>query len=158
MPTTAPVFYKSADVSFKQGAGAATVVQCHARIAAFVPEEAEVIRYNTLCAEGSYVALGRQLWNLELTGLQAYGDASDLARFLFDHQGETWSATVQIYGEGIAPSATTPAMSADVIIAPGAYGGELDTYLEVEVVLPAMTAPALVTVPPVMEEPEAAAA
>ena len=133
------------------------MVQCHARIATFMPEEAEVIRYNTLCADGSYVALGRQLWNLELTGLQAYGDATDLARFLFDHQGETWEATVQIYGEGVEPSATTPAMTCSVIIAPGAYGGELDTYLEVEVTLPCIGSPVLVTVPPVLEDQAAAA-
>jgi hypothetical protein len=147
-----PIFLKDADVTFTFGGAPGTdaTVQCQVHALAVTPEVPDLERYVTLCGSGSYSAQGKPTWTLEATIAQGWG-AEDLARLLWDHQGEEVGVYAQIHGEGVAASATTPGVTCTVIAQPGPYGGEAETWLEQELALPLVADPVLVETPPVVE-------
>ena len=150
MATGRPMFFKVADVTITipVETGTPNSVQCQVHAVAITPEPADLERYVTLCGDGSASAAGQPTWTAEFTIAQAWG-ADDLARLLWDHAGEEADLYVQAHGEGVAASETQPAVEVRVLLQPGPYGGEAETWLEQEVSLPCVTPPALVTTPPV---------
>lgn len=162
MALSKPMFYKTADIALTIGVNPVTHVQCQVHSVAVTPDVPDLERYVTLCGTGGNVSQGRPTWTVDLTIAQAWG-AADLARLLWDNAGQEATLTVQAHGEGIAPSATQPAVRTTVLLVPGPYGGEAETWLEQEVSLPCTSDPVLITTGPLeaeaeAEEPESAAA
>lgn len=74
-------------------------------------------------------------WQLELTAVIDWDSVRPgLARFLFDHDGDTLAFTFK--DDTSANSAGKPLMTGDLVCVPIAYGGEGNTFATVEVVLP----------------------
>jgi hypothetical protein len=149
--TGKPMFFKVADVTLTVGPdpGTAESVQCQVHSVAITPEAPDLERYVTLCADsGSATAAGKPTWTADMTVAQAWG-ADDLARLLWDHQGEEADLYVQAHGEGVTPTDAQPAVSVRVLLVPGPYGGEAETWLEQEVSLPCVSTPELLTAAPV---------
>jgi len=150
-PTGRPIFFKVADVKLTIGGTPGVPeesYQCQVHSVAITPEAPDLERYITLCGDGSVSAAGSPTWTADLTIAQAWG-AADLARLLWDHQGETGTLYVQVHGEGIVPTAEVPAVQVDVLLQPGPYGGEAETWLEQEISLPCTSTPELLTAAPV---------
>lgn len=72
-------------------------------------------------------------WVLDLVGFQAYGDATDLSLFLFDHELE--KATYELLPAGGVASATNPGFTGEVTLSPGAIGGTANQYAQMTVSL-----------------------
>ena len=144
-----PIFLKEADITLTipTGTGTPVVFQCQVHAVAITPEVPDLERYVTLCGSGSYSAAGSPSWTADMTVAQVWGP-DDLARALWDHQGEEAELIVQVHGEGVVAADATPAVRCTVLLQPGPYGGEAETWLEQELSLPLVGAPELLTAPP----------
>lgn len=60
-------------------------------------------------------------WTLDLEYAQDWKTDDSLSRYLYDHRGET------IEGVSFTPTGGGTAWTADIVIAPGAIGGPVDT-------------------------------
>jgi len=152
-PTGRPLFFKVADVKLTIGGTPGVPeqsYQCQVHSVAITPEAPDLERYVTLCGDGSYSAAGSPTWTADMTIAQAWG-AADLARILWDHQGEEGTLFVQAHGEGVVPTADKPAVRVTVLLQPGPYGGEAESWLEQELSLPCTTPPELLTAAPTSE-------
>jgi hypothetical protein len=149
-PTGRPMFFKVADITLTVGGTPGVpeeAYQCQVHAVAITPEPADLETYVTLCGDGQASAQGSPTWTVDMTIAQAWG-AADLARILWDHQGEAATIVVQAHGEGVVPTADQPAVQAEVLLQPGPYGGEAETWLEQEVSLPCTSPPVLITAAP----------
>lgn len=149
-PTGRPLFFKVADVKLTVGGTPGVPeasYQCQVHSVAITPEAPDLERYVTLCGDGSVSAAGSPTWTAELTIAQAWG-GGDLARVLWDHQGEEGTLFVQVHGEGVVPTADQPAVEVQVLLQPGPYGGEAESWLEQELSLPCVSQPQLLTAAP----------
>ena len=150
-PTGRPLFFKVADVKLTVGGTPGVPeesYQCQVHSVAITPEAPDLERYVTLCGDGSVSAAGSPTWTADMTIAQAWA-AADLARILWDHQGEEGTLYVQAHGEGVVASDDTPAVQVQVLLQPGPYGGEAESWLEQELSLPCVSTPELLTAPPV---------
>lgn len=68
-----------------------------------------------------YTDVPSATWVCAVTFLQDWADSDSLARYLFDHEGDTVAATF----EPIAGGAT---ITADLVITPGSIGGDVGTF------------------------------
>jgi len=137
------------------GAGARTAYQCDISTAEIVPTPGDEVTYSTLCASGSYSSIGKTTYALHIVAAQRWA-VDGLAAFLWDHDGELADFQYQAHGETVANAADTPGMSGQVRLVAGNYGGEVDTYAELDVTLPCVTKPTKTTaVFPALAEAEA---
>jgi hypothetical protein len=90
--------------------------------------------------------VGSSTYALVLRGSQDYS-ATGLARFLWDNEGAVLDFDYNMHGLAAVKSATTPAVTGQVRAVAGAYGGEVNTFAEIEITLPCIAKPVLDTTP-----------
>ena len=85
---------------------------------------------------------------LHITAAQDWS-ADGLARVLWEHEGELAEFRYQAHGADVAgadaPSDVIPGMMGDIRLIAPTYGGEADTFAELDVTLPCTTKPELIT-------------
>jgi hypothetical protein len=69
--------------------------------------------------------------------------STGLARFLWDNAGQDATFYLSAFGSGQAPGVGKPAVSGTVRIVAPSYGGEVNTYAELDVTLPCLAKPTL---------------
>lgn len=128
---------------------------CDVSTAEILPEPGDEVTYSTLCASGSYSAIGKTTYALHVVAAQRWA-ADGLAAFLWDHDGELATFQYQAHGSATVPSADLPGMAGEVRLVAGAYGGAVDEYAELDVTLPCTTKPTKITAafPAVLEAEE----
>ncbi len=136
---TSPLFLKDAIVSLTFDGSAAETFECHVRTVEVVPEPGDVVTYQPLCSDNSYVETGPDTFTLHLAGVQDWS-AAGLARLLWDNAGEDVTFSVAAYG---AIAADTPAMTGTAKVRRPAYGGEAESWAEFDVELPISGVPTL---------------
>ena len=96
--------------------------ECHVSAVELAPEQ-EVIDYQTLCPDGSFQALGREKFALNITAVQDWS-ADGFTRFCWENAGK--EAEVKFTPSGISPvSADNPMWLATVTIPRPTVGGEV---------------------------------
>ena len=139
-------------------AGSAAEFNCDVHTAEIVSSAGDEVTYSTLCSEGSYSSVGRTTFALHVVAAQRWA-ADGLATFLWDHDGELATFEYQAHGDGVTPTADLPGMAGEVRLVAGNYGGEVDTYAELDVTLACTSKPTkIVAAFPAVEEAEAATA
>jgi hypothetical protein len=153
---TTPLFMRDVSLTLKLLPSGPTRVQfnCDVHLAEVVSEPGDTVEYQTLCPTGSFSSIGKTTYLLHLVAAQDWSTAG-LARFLWDNDGALAEFQYQAHGaSAIPPTASTPGMSGTVRLVAPTYGGEADTYAELEVELPCSSKPTLVvaTFPALTEE------
>lgn len=135
------------DVSLKLKVGAGSLVEYNAHLASahIAVTPGAQVDYPTLDG-GVSSEVGSPTYALVLRGTQDYS-ADGLARFLWDNEGEILDFDYQVHGAAVAKSADTPAVTGQVRAIPGDYGGEVNTFAEIEITLPCIAKPVLDTTP-----------
>jgi hypothetical protein len=155
-----PLFMR--DVSLKLSlvsGGVYAEYNCDVHTAEIVPTPGDDVTYATLCPTGSYSARGKTTYALHVVAAQTWDEADGLAAFLWDHDGELANFQYQAHGDAVVPSAALPGMAGEVTLVAGNYGGEVDTYAEIDVTLPCSSKPTkIVAAFPALEEAATAAA
>ena len=144
---TTPLFMRDVSLTFKLLPAGPTRVQfnCDAHTVEVVPTPGDDVSYQTLCATGSFSNRGKSTYALHIVAAQDWS-ATGLARFLWDNDGASAEVQYQAHGSAaIPPTAATPGMVGTVVLTAGTYGGEADTYAELEVELPYTAKPTIAT-------------
>jgi hypothetical protein len=160
MPGGTPLFMRDVTLTLKLVSGGTRVAyQCDVHTAEIVPEPGDEVTYSTLCAAGSYSSIGKTTYGLHVVAAQRWA-TDGLATFLWDHDGELADFQYQAHGDGVTPTADLPGMTGQVRLIAGNYGGEVDTYAELDVTLPCSSKPSKISAafPALDEEEEPAAA
>jgi hypothetical protein len=113
---------------------------CDLSTAEIIPAPGDEVSYSTLCPSGSYSSIGKTTYALHIVAAQRWA-VDGLAAFLWDHDGELATFQYQAHGATTAPAADVPGMAGEVRLIAGAYGGEVDTYAELDVTLPCTSKP-----------------
>jgi hypothetical protein len=138
-----PLFMRDVTLNLRlasDSVGARAEFNCDVHTAEIIPSAGDEVTYSTLCAEGSYSSRGKTTYALHLVAAQRWA-IDGLSTFLWDHDGEIADFQYQAHGDGVAPAADAPGMTGQVTLVAGNYGGEVDTYAELEVTLPCVTKP-----------------
>lgn len=151
-----PLFMRNVHLTLKLTAGSRIQFNCDAKVAEIVSEAGDEVEYKTLCATGSFKQVGVTTYALHLVAMQDWA-TNGLARFLWDNDGA--SAEFQYSASStIPPTTAAPGMSGFVTLVAPNYGGEVETYAELDVTLPCTAKPTIVTAAfPVLAEEEAPA-
>lgn len=138
-----PLFMRDVTLTLKLvAAGTRVEYNCDVHLAEIVPEPGDEVSYQTLCPTGIYSSIGKTTYSLHIVAAQRW--ASDgLATFLWQHDGELAEFQYQAHGAGVTPSAVVPGMTGEVRLIAGNYGGEADTYAELDVTMPCSTKPTM---------------
>ena len=157
---TTPLFMRDVSLTLKLLPSGPTRVQfnCDVHTAEVVSNAGDDVEYVTLCPTGSFKSVGATTFDLHLVAAQDWS-TTGLARFLWDNDGATAEVQYQAHGSTvIPPTAAAPGVAGTVrLIAPN-YGGERDTYAELDVTLPFTAKPTLTTAAfPALAETEAPA-
>jgi hypothetical protein len=135
------LFLKTALFTLKAGASAAVPFQGEAADVHVEVTAGDTVDYPTL--DGLVQSNSEaETYALVLRAGQNYGTGG-LARYLWDHKGETLDVVVNAHGQTATPGATTPAITGQVTAIPVQYGGEVSTFAEFEVTLPFVSTPVL---------------
>jgi hypothetical protein len=137
-----PLFMR--DVTLKLAlvvAGVPVEYNCDVHLAEIVPAPGDEVTYSTLCPEGSYSSRGKTTYALHIVAAQRWDEADGLAAFLWDHDGELATFQYQAHGEAVVPTADLPGMAGEVVLVAGNYGGEVDTFAELDVTLACTSKP-----------------
>lgn len=94
--------------------------EAHVSSAMFTPANNAPVSWKGLTPTSRFSKTPRADWTLDLGYAQDWDEAQALARFLYDHEGEDITATLEPINGG-------PGATATVSITPGAIGGEVDT-------------------------------
>jgi hypothetical protein len=140
------LFMKDAAIKFKL-AGVGTLVEYNTQVASAEIEVSpgDEVSYPTL--DGNVAKnVGPPSYSLVLRAGQDY-TATGLAKFLWDNEGALLDFTYQAHGKTAVESATTPSVTGQCRAVPGAYGGEVGTFAEIEVSLPCAAKPVLDVTP-----------
>lgn len=106
-------------------------------------EAGDTINYPTL--DGNVASnTEAETYSLVMRAGQDYS-ATGLARFLWDHAGETADVILNAHGATAIASDDTPEVTGQVKCIPVQYGGEVSTFAEFEVTLPFIAKPVLGT-------------
>lgn len=116
--------------------------ECHVSAVQIVPSQ-EVLEYATLCPDGSFTALGKESFQVEVTAAQDW-TADGLCRFLWENAGLESDMTFQPRG-GAVVGADNPKWTAKVTLPRPPVGGEVNTFAEAELVFPVKGVPVLAT-------------
>lgn len=131
------------DVTLTLKIGAATEAEFNAELASAAIEvtPGDEVSYPTL--DGNVQSnVGSPTYALVLRAGQAWG-ADGLARYLWDNDGEVADFVYNIHGAAATPTDDTPGVTGQVRLVAGNYGGEVDTFAEIEVSLPCVAKPVL---------------
>jgi hypothetical protein len=136
-----PLFMRDVELKLALvSAGTPIEFNCDVSTAEIVPSPGDEVTYATLCAEGSYSSRGKTTYALHVVAAQRWA-IDGLAAFLWDHDGELATFQYQAHGDGVAPTADLPGMAGEVVLVAGNYGGEVDTWAELDVELACSTKP-----------------
>jgi len=136
-----PLFMRDVTLTLKLvSAGTRVEYNCDISTAEIVPTPGDEVTYSTLCAAGSYSAIGKTTYALHVIAAQRWA-ADGLAAFLWDHDGELAEFQYQAHGSATVPSADKPGMTGEVRLVAGNYGGAVDEFAELDVTLPCSTKP-----------------
>jgi len=92
---------------------------------------------------------GLASWALTISGFQDWSDATGLSYWLFEHEGEVAEFTLTPMAGPI--SATSPAFTGEVNLAPTNVGGTAGQYATFSgITLPCVQKPTIITTPPVV--------
>lgn len=143
-----PLFMRDVSLKLTIGAEPALEVNCDVHTVEVAVEPGDVVTYQTLCPDGSFSQPGRSSYALHVVAAQDWS-ADGLARVLWEHEGESATFEYQAHGSdvgaGDAPSDATPGMMGTVQLVAPTYGGEADTFAELDVTLPCASKPELAT-------------
>jgi hypothetical protein len=158
---TTPLFMRDVSLTLKLLPSGPSRVQfnCDVHLAEVVSNPGDNVEYQTLCPTGSFSSVGKTTYDLHLVAAQDWS-TTGLARFLWDNDGALAEFQYQAHGAAsMPPTAATPGMAGTVRLVAPTYGGEADTYAELEVTLPCSAKPTLTTAvfPTLAEEEEPAA-
>lgn len=149
------LFMRNAILTLKVGAAVAVQYQGQVSTAAVEVEAGDVVTYPVL--DGTVPSnVGPESYALHLVAAQDWTAATGLARFLWDQAGQDATFWLNAYGVATA-AADKPAVSGTVRLVAGTYGGEVQTYAELDVTLPCLAKPTLTltgTAPTLEEEGE----
>lgn len=141
-----PLFMRDVSLTLTIGAEPALEVNCDVHTVEVAVEPGDVVTYQTLCPDGSFSQPGRSSYALHITAAQDWS-AEGLARVLWEHEGESAEFRYQAHGSDVAgadaPSDATPGMMGEVRLIAPTYGGEADTFAELDVTLPCSSKPEL---------------
>jgi hypothetical protein len=153
-----PLFMRDVTLNLKLVSGGTRVeYNCDLTTAEIVSTPGEEISVSTLCASGSYSSIGKTTYALHIVALQRWA-ADGLATFLWDNDGSLADFQYQAHGSGTVPAADVPGMSGQVRLVAGSYGGEVDSFAELDVTLPCSSKPTkLVAAFPAADEEDAEA-
>jgi hypothetical protein len=142
MPATL-LFMRHAQVTLKLGAGSAVSFEGQVSTAAVEVEAGDTVTYPVL--DGTVPTnVGPPSYAVHLVAAQDWTSATGLARFLWDNDGATATAYINAYGVSAA-APDKPAVQATVTLVAPSYGGEVNTFAELDVTLPCQTKPTLST-------------
>lgn len=152
------LFMRNAHLTLKLGAAASQSFQGQVSSAAVEVEAGDTVTYPVL--DGTVpTQVGASTYALHLVAAQDWVAAEGLAAFLWANDGQAATFFLQAHGSGVDPTTTKPAVTGTVQLVAGSYGGEVNTYAEIDVTMPCATKPTLVTtgtIPTLAEaEPEA---
>lgn len=99
---------------------------------------ASAITWRGLSPNAVFTDPGSVTWSCALNYVQDWDTANSLSQFLFDNEGQT------VTMEFKPKSGSGPSFTADVIIIPGAIGGQVNTYAATTVTLGVQGRPVLV--------------
>jgi hypothetical protein len=136
------LFMKDANVKLKLAASG-SLVEYNTQVASAEIEVSpgDEVQYPTL--DGNVASnVGPPSYALVLRAGQDYS-TDGLARFLWENEGELLDFDYQAHGAGTAEGADTPKVTGQCRAVPGAYGGEVGTFAEIEVSLPCAAKPTL---------------
>jgi hypothetical protein len=119
--------------------------ECHVSAVELVPEQ-EVIDYQTLCPDGSFSALGRESFALNITAVQDWS-ADGFTRFCWENAGKEAQVKFRPDAAAGAISTDNPEWQATVTIPRPSVGGEVSTFATSEMVFPVKGVPVLDTTP-----------
>ena len=140
---TTPLFMRDAHLTLELVGGTAAQYNCDVHTAEILTEPGDVVEYSTLCPDGSFSSTGKSTYQLHIVAAQDWSPTG-LARFLWEHDGELATFEYQAHGAAaIPPTDTTPGMAGLVSLVAPAYGGEADTYAELDVTLACSSKPTL---------------
>jgi len=141
-----PLFMRDVLLTLKVGAGTVSEYQCHVSIARVQVTAGDTVTVQTLCTDGTFSQAGKSTYALVLEGIQDWS-ADGLSRYLWDNDGLVADFVLQPHGSATAIGTDTPAMTGQVTLHAGDFGGEVETYAELAVALPCVSKPALDTAP-----------
>jgi len=159
-----PLFMRDVTLTLKlltPPGGTRVEYNCDVHTAEIVPTAGDDVSYSTLCPSGSYSSRGKTTYALHIVAAQRWDATAPggLAVFLWDHDGELAEFQYQAHGAAVAPSATAPGMTGTVMLVAGNYGGEVDSYAELDVEFPCQSKPTkIVAAFPALDEAEEEAA
>lgn len=143
---TTPLFMRDVSLTITlldPAPGTPAEFNCDAHTVEVVPTPGDVVSYQTLCTEGSYSNRGKSTYALHIVAAQDWS-ATGLARLLWEHDGERANVQYQAHGaDALPPTADTPGMEGIVTLVAPTYGGEADTFAELEVEFPYESKPTL---------------
>ena len=157
-----PLFVKNASIKFvipPALIATATEFNCDVHLAEIVATPGDDVTYQTLCQNGTLTQKGATTYVLHIVAVQDWS-TTGFARFLWTNAGVTVRAVVQAYGATQAFDAAHPGFDTSVVLVEPTYGGEADTWAELDVELPCTVRPVLLTAAPTAEfapEPESEA-
>ena len=143
-----PVFMRNVLLTLKTTAGTAIEFQCNVSEARIQVTPGDIVTVKTLCSSGVYSSAGQPEYALVLVGVQDWDTTAaseGLAAYLWTHEGEQLTFTLNIHGEAVPGSASQPKMTGTVLAIPGDYGGPIGEYAELNVELPCTAKPVLST-------------
>jgi hypothetical protein len=134
---------RDAQLTLKLLSGSTRVpFNCDIHLAEVVTNPGDSVEYKTLCTDGSFKSAGASTYDLHIVAAQDWS-TDGLARFLWDNEGELAEFQYQAHSETDPPAADTPGMAGVVQLVGPSYGGERDTYAELDVTMPCQTRPTL---------------
>jgi hypothetical protein len=141
-----PLFMQDVTLNLKLTSGGPTRQEynCDISLAEIIASPGDEVEYATLCPTGSYKSVGKTTYSLHIVAVQRWA-VDGLATFLWDNDGQLADFQYQAHGAGVAPSATAPGMTGQVRLIAGNYGGEAQTFAELDVELPCSAKPTKLT-------------
>lgn len=120
-------------------------MRCQLNEARLVPSAASGggEQYITFCDTHSNASAGDATWVLRLAGFQSYADINDLARLLFEKEGQELDYILSPYGG--TPTDTTPAFEGKITAIPVDIGGTANAYATFTTDQPCTGKPLMVT-------------
>jgi len=135
------LFMKDATLKLKVGAGTLVEYNGDTSSAAIEVTPGSEVSYPTL--DGNVASnVGSPTYALTITAGQVWA-TTGLARFLWDHDGEIADFQYNAHGKTALPTPSTPSVVGQVRLVAGSYGGEVDTFAEIDVSLPCIAKPTL---------------
>lgn len=136
------LFMRKATVLLKVGAGAAVPFQGQVSTAAVEVEAGDTVTYPVL--DGTVpTQVGPESYALHLVAAQDWTASTGLAKFLWTNAGSPATFWLYAYDSTGSPTADKPAVTGTVTLVAGTYGGEVQTYAELDVTLPCTAKPTL---------------